>query len=97
MARKLPKTTDGPKVLEAVEQSLQLPANALARSWASLEKIGYTVFRPRSAAEIQGAMEKLLTSPELRRELGAAGMAKAQKEYRWRVCARKSLEFFHRA
>ena len=27
----------------------------------------------------------------------AAGIARAQKEYRWKVCARKSLEFFHRA
>jgi glycosyltransferase involved in cell wall biosynthesis len=58
---------------------------------------GALLVDPRSAAEIQSAMEKLLMSPELRQELGAAGMAKAQKEYRWRVCARKSLEFFHRA
>jgi glycosyltransferase involved in cell wall biosynthesis len=52
---------------------------------------------PRSAAEIQSAMEKLLTSPELRQELGAAGTERARREYRWNVCARKSLEFFHRA
>jgi glycosyltransferase involved in cell wall biosynthesis len=58
---------------------------------------GALLVDPRSAAEIQGAMERLLTSPELRRELGAAGMARAQKEYRWKVCGRKSLEFFHRA
>jgi alpha-1,3-rhamnosyl/mannosyltransferase len=58
---------------------------------------GALLVDPRSAAEIQGAMDKLLTSLELRRELGAAGMARAQKEYRWKVCARKSLEFFHRA
>ncbi len=30
----------GPKVLEAVEQSLGLPADALARSWTSLEEVG---------------------------------------------------------
>ena len=58
---------------------------------------GALLVDPRSAAEIQGAMEKLLTSPELRQELAAAGMARARKEYRWKVCARKSLEFFHRA
>jgi glycosyltransferase involved in cell wall biosynthesis len=58
---------------------------------------GALLVDPRSAAEIQSAMDKLLTSPELRRELGTAGMARAQKEYRWNVCARKSLEFFHRA
>jgi glycosyltransferase involved in cell wall biosynthesis len=58
---------------------------------------GALLVDPRSAAEIQIALEKLLGSQELRRELGAAGMARAQKEYRWKVCARKSLEFFHRA
>ncbi|MHB8417026.1 MAG: type III polyketide synthase [Myxococcales bacterium] len=30
----------GPKVLEAIETALELPAKALARSWASLERIG---------------------------------------------------------
>jgi glycosyltransferase involved in cell wall biosynthesis len=58
---------------------------------------GALLVDPRSAAEIQSAMEKLLTSPELRQELGAAGMARARREYRWNICARKSLEFFHRA
>lgn len=32
--------TGGPKVLEAFEQALELPANALARSWRSLERYG---------------------------------------------------------
>jgi glycosyltransferase involved in cell wall biosynthesis len=58
---------------------------------------GALLVDPRSAAEIQNAMEKLLTSRELRQELGAAGTALARREYRWKVCARKSLEFFHRA
>ncbi|HLK19841.1 MAG TPA: glycosyltransferase family 1 protein [Bryobacteraceae bacterium] len=48
---------------------------------------------PRSAAEIQGAIEKLLTSPALQQQLRAAAIAKA-RDYRWEVCARKSLEFF---
>jgi alkylresorcinol/alkylpyrone synthase len=30
----------GPRVLEAVEQSLELPEDALARSWTSLEEVG---------------------------------------------------------
>ncbi len=30
----------GPKVLEAVEAALELPADALSRSWSSLEKVG---------------------------------------------------------
>ena len=51
---------------------------------------------PRSAAEIRSAIEKLLESEELRRQLGAAGSARAGQQYRWSVAAQKSLEFFHR-
>src|SRR5579863_5203499 len=47
---------------------------------------------PRSAAEIRNAMEKLLTSPALQKELRTAGVVRAQREYRWETCARKSLE-----
>jgi alpha-1,3-rhamnosyl/mannosyltransferase len=54
---------------------------------------GALLVDPRSPAEIQAALEKLLTSPTLQRELRAAAIARAQ-EYRWEVCARKSLEFF---
>src|ERR1700733_2035184 len=57
---------------------------------------GALLVDPRSAAEIQAALEKLLTSPELQRELGAAGAVRARQEYRWKVCARKSLDFFSR-
>ncbi len=32
--------TGGPKVLEAVQDSLELPANALARSWECLRRVG---------------------------------------------------------
>jgi glycosyltransferase involved in cell wall biosynthesis len=52
---------------------------------------------PRSATEIQAAMERLLTSPELRQKLATAGLERARQEFRWNVCGRKSLEFFHRA
>src|SRR3984957_755702 len=58
---------------------------------------GALLVDPRSVQEIQSAMDRLLTSPELQKKLGAAGMARARKEYRWRVWARKSLDFFHRA
>jgi glycosyltransferase involved in cell wall biosynthesis len=51
---------------------------------------------PRSEVEIREAMEKLLTSPVLRQELRTAGVVRAQREYRWEICARKSLEFFSR-
>lgn len=58
---------------------------------------GALLVDPRSAAEIQGAMEKVLESPSLQQELRTAGVARARSEYRWKVCGRKSVEFFHRA
>ncbi len=57
---------------------------------------GALLVDPRSPAEIGAALEKLLGSPESRAKLGEAGRARAQ-QYRWDICARKSLEFFHRA
>jgi glycosyltransferase involved in cell wall biosynthesis len=57
---------------------------------------GALLVDPRSSAEIQAAMERLLTSPSLQQELGAAGLVRAKREYRWEICARKSLEFFSR-
>jgi glycosyltransferase involved in cell wall biosynthesis len=50
---------------------------------------------PRSPAEIQAALEKLLTSPSLRDRLRTAGPDRARR-YRWDACARQSLEFFRR-
>lgn len=57
---------------------------------------GALLVDPRSASEIQAAMEKLLTSRDLQHNLGAAGRARAERHFRWELCARKSLEFFHR-
>jgi alpha-1,3-rhamnosyl/mannosyltransferase len=57
---------------------------------------GALLVDPRSAAEIRAAMEKLLSSPALQEELRTAGVARARREYRWDVCARKSMEFFRR-
>src|SRR5215472_1715730 len=54
---------------------------------------GALLVDPRSPTEIQSALEKLLTSPLLQRQLGAAGRARAE-QYRWEICARRSLEFF---
>ncbi len=56
---------------------------------------GALLIDPRSSAEIQSAMEKLLTSPSLQAQLRTAGLARAQ-QYRWETCARKSLDFFRR-
>lgn len=56
---------------------------------------GALLVDPRSPAEIQAALEKLLTSQSLRDQLRIAGIARAQ-HYRWDACARQSLEFFRR-
>jgi glycosyltransferase involved in cell wall biosynthesis len=56
---------------------------------------GALLVDPRSPSNIQSALEKLLTSPSLQQQLKAAGRARA-REYRWEICARRSLEFFRR-
>jgi glycosyltransferase involved in cell wall biosynthesis len=56
---------------------------------------GALLVDPRSPAEIQAALEKLLTSQTLRDQLRTAGTARA-RQYRWDACARQSLEFFRR-
>ena len=56
---------------------------------------GALLVDPRSQAEIQSALEKLLTSPSLQQQLRTAGMARA-KQYCWETCANKSLDFFRR-
>jgi alpha-1,3-rhamnosyl/mannosyltransferase len=50
---------------------------------------------PRSLSELHGALERLLLSPELRRQLGQAGRLRAER-YRWEEAARQSLDFFAR-
>jgi len=56
---------------------------------------GALLVDPRSPAEIQTAIEKLLTSPSLQQQLHTAAKARAE-HYRWETCAKKSLEFFRR-
>ena len=48
---------------------------------------------PRSQSELRAALVRLLGSPDLCRALGQAGRERA-REFRWEVCAAKSLEFF---
>jgi len=48
---------------------------------------------PRSAAEIGGAVSRVLESAEMRRELGDRGRARARR-YRWEACAEDSWRFF---
>jgi alkylresorcinol/alkylpyrone synthase len=53
--------TGGPKVLEAFEGALELPAGALARSWASLQEVGNL-----SSASVLFVLGDLLDSGEAR-------------------------------
>jgi len=48
---------------------------------------------PRSLSELRAALERLLRSPELRRQLARAGRLRAER-YHWEEAARQSLEFF---
>jgi glycosyltransferase involved in cell wall biosynthesis len=49
---------------------------------------------PDSAEEIGAAIARILTSPELARELARRGKARA-REFHWSTAAARSLEFFH--
>lgn len=48
---------------------------------------------PRSAGELTHALERLLSDPLFRRQLGKAGRQRAER-YRWDECAERSLDFF---
>ncbi len=51
---------------------------------------------PYSEAEIGAAILSLLTSPQLRGELGERGRSRARDHYRWSLAAQKSWKFFER-
>lgn len=48
---------------------------------------------PHSSAELRSSIERLLESASLRSQLSSRGKDRAS-QFRWDVCARKSLEFF---
>lgn len=48
---------------------------------------------PRSTAELTAAVTRVLESVDLRTDLGARGLARAER-YRWEACAKESLRFF---
>jgi alpha-1,3-rhamnosyl/mannosyltransferase len=48
---------------------------------------------PRSQNELHAALARLLTSPELRFSLAAAGRERA-RAFRWETCAARSIQFF---
>ena len=79
-------------------QAMAAGVSAITSNTSCLPEIageGALLVDPRSAAEIRSAMEKLLTSTSLQQQLRAAGRARAE-QYRWKNCARQSLDFFHR-
>jgi alpha-1,3-rhamnosyl/mannosyltransferase len=56
---------------------------------------GAVLVDPRSASQLRSAMERVLATPSLAEQLRAAGKARAER-YRWKNCARESLEFFRK-
>lgn len=56
---------------------------------------GALLVDPRSAEEVRSAMERVLATPSLAQQLRDAGTARAER-YRWKNCARESLEFFRK-
>jgi alpha-1,3-rhamnosyl/mannosyltransferase len=57
---------------------------------------GSVLIDPQSPSEICNALERLLTTPSLRKSLGERGRAVAIERYRWETSASKSWRFFER-
>jgi glycosyltransferase involved in cell wall biosynthesis len=55
---------------------------------------GGLLVAPDSLEELREAMQRLVTHPTLARDLGIRGKERAER-FRWPVCARESLKFFH--
>ena len=49
----------------------------------------------QSVAGLHSALERMLTSPDLRTQLAANGLKRAS-QFRWELCAQKSWQFFER-
>lgn len=80
-----------------VAQAMAARVPAITSNLSSLPEIaaaGSVLVDPRSASELRGGLELLLTSPALRAKLARDGSRQAE-EFRWETCARKSLDFFH--
>ncbi len=60
-----------------------------------IAKDGAELVDPLSVKEIRSGLERLLTSPERREELGIRGRERAD-QCRWSRCAQRSLRFFER-
>jgi len=84
-------------LLEAMAAGLPLVATEIPGYLTVVEsgRDSLTV-RPKSPLELGVAMTVLARDPELRRRLGAAGLAKAQK-YSWRVVTAQIIEVYQKA
>ncbi|HZU26342.1 MAG TPA: glycosyltransferase family 1 protein [Bryobacteraceae bacterium] len=81
-----------------VAQAMAARVPVLTSNISSLPEIAgasAVLVDPRSEDEIRGGLERLLTSPSLRANLARQGATRAA-EFRWDVCAKKGLDFFHR-
>jgi glycosyltransferase involved in cell wall biosynthesis len=81
-----------------VAQAMAAGVPVITSNVSSLPEIageGALLVDPRSVAEVRSALEKLLASPSLQQQLRSAGRARAE-QFRWKTCARQSLEFFRR-
>lgn len=51
---------------------------------------------PRSVSELRDALDRMLSNPSLREQLGKNGAERARKLFRWSVCAQRSLKYFEK-
>ena len=81
-----------------VAQSMAAGVPVVTSNVSSLPEVGgdaALLVNPKSAGELSSALGRMLLSPDLRAELRANGLRRAQ-QYRWEVSARRSWEFFER-
>ena len=81
-----------------VAQAMAAGVPVITSNLSSLPEVGgeaALLVEPRSVAELQSALQRILLSPDLRKRLSRAGIERASL-YRWDVCARKSWRFFER-
>ena len=80
-----------------VAQAMAAAVPVITSDISSLPEVagdGALLVDPRSQSELQGALERMLTSPALRADLAARGRRRAD-QFRWSACAQRSLDFFH--
>ena len=81
-----------------VAQAMAAGAAVITSNVSSLPEIAgdaALLVDPRSQQEVRSALLRLFTSPDLRHALAAAGRERS-RQFRWDVCARKSLDFFEK-